>query len=344
MFLKYLRCVLSQSSAKVLIVWGSYARRQVQAIYGEQKTVVLSNGSTRHIYYLNHPESLMRFCKWEDLQQNSNTLDEIGKAHDNVIIANILLDFRKQAGKIKPKETIDVGEFLTLMENEMKSFWSRMRRECLGRRRDLPQGIRRAGTQNVSPASAAQPSTLVPEPADSADPDQNTRTSTVPRSTLINPIYAGLGVVNFNLTLELIKTPVHWPPTAMTPDQLGIDKICIPIRTNIPSLGVLIDYIHDKYDPVDKGFQVTMLYWWESVRGRDKKTGQLVDKTTKVIITGDADLQAYFSLLTVSETPELFFELTLRGTSQLIHDIDPTPPPLFGYEVSNERQLLQLRV
>lgn len=83
---------------------------------------------------------------------------------------------------------------------------------------------------------------------------------------------------------ELVETPARWLADASQPHQLGINKIYIPIWSNgegnhVPSFATLLDRIHDIYDRVDKNFEVTLIYRWGSVRGRDKKTGPVIDKT-----------------------------------------------------------------
>ncbi|KAI9777978.1 MAG: hypothetical protein M1816_004376 [Peltula sp. TS41687] len=208
-----------------------------------------------------------------------------------------------------------------------------------GRRQHPPAGIPRARTHAgpLPPAGPPPPAGPLP-PAGPPLPAGPLPAPALPPAFALSPIlpdlaasapstlgptnqqkFTGTGVDGRQLTLELMDKPDDWPDSVGTPEENYVDII---------RLSIWLKGADDSYDPISSGYKVTLLFRWETIRGRDKRTGGFVEKNTKAVIGSEADLVnafVVFSKVPLSEPLELFFELQTRATAKVLHDIDPEP-------------------
>lgn len=120
---EYFHSFITQSAATVIIIWGAHARNQVQKVF-KDPIYCRGDGTACHLYYVNHPERILRWSAAEELERNSNTLDEITQSFPGLIrINNIVLTFREHAGKVLPTAVTEPHELYEAAEGKFDAYW-----------------------------------------------------------------------------------------------------------------------------------------------------------------------------------------------------------------------------
>lgn len=86
--------------------------------------ILLPDGKARQLFFLNHPERLVRWSSPKELQRDSTTIDDISTSFPDGQVKNFLLSFRGHTMRVECEGTPEPSELAEIIEEKLVEFWA----------------------------------------------------------------------------------------------------------------------------------------------------------------------------------------------------------------------------